>query len=123
MDKPVNGVTLGHTANATVVNIVGEIDIATAPEIRAAITEAIQTSTASVVVIDLRGVTFMGSPGLSALLTAESQATAKGVRLGVVTGDNRIVLRPLQITGLDKTIPIQPTLDELEAAMSGNDSM
>lgn len=117
MSEPLNKVTLSKAGSATIATVVGEIDISSAPELRAAITDAIQTSTMPVVVIDLGGVTFLGSPGLSALITAEAQAAERGVQLAVVTGGNRIVLRPLQITGLDMSIPIHETLADLEATL------
>lgn len=117
MSESLNKVTLSRTDTATIATVVGEIDISSAPEFRAAITEAIQTSTLPVVVIDLTGVTFLGSPGLAALITAEAQAAERRVRLGVVTGGNRIVLRPLQITGLDMSIPIHETLADLEVSL------
>lgn len=117
MSESLNKVTLSRTDTATIATVVGEIDISSAPEFRAAITEAIQTSPLPVVVIDLTGVTFLGSPGLAALITAEAQAAERRVRLGVVTGGNRIVLRPLQITGLDMSIPIHETLADLEVSL------
>lgn len=117
MSESLNKVTLSRTDTATIATVVGEIDISSAPEFRAAITEAIQTSALPVVVIDLTGVTFLGSPGLAALITAEAQAAERRVRLGVVTGGNRIVLRPLQITGLDMSIPIHETLADLEVSL------
>jgi anti-sigma B factor antagonist len=117
MSESLNKVTLSRTDTATIATVLGEIDISSAPEFRAAITEAIQTSTLPVVVIDLTGVTFLGSPALAALITAEAQAAERRVRLGVVTGGNRIVLRPLQITGLDMSIPIHETLADLEVSL------
>lgn len=117
MSESLNKVTLSRTDTATIATVLGEIDISSAPEFRAAITEAIQTSPLPVVVIDLTGVTFLGSPGLAALITAEAQAAERRVRLGVVTGGNRIVLRPLQITGLDMSIPIHETLADLEVSL------
>jgi anti-anti-sigma factor len=117
MNEPPNEVIVSQAGNATVAAIVGEIDIATAPELRAGITDAIQNTTSPVVVIDLRRVTFLGSPGLAALIAAEAQAASRGVRLGVLTGGNRIVSRPLQITGMDLSIPIRDTMSDLEEAL------
>jgi len=97
--------------------VVGEVDIHSAPELRAAITESIESTTAATVIIDLSDVTFLGSPGLAALVAAKAQTAERGVRLGVVTGDNRIVLRPLQITGLDMSFPIHRSMADLETAL------
>jgi anti-sigma B factor antagonist len=121
VSEPLNEVILSHSADTTIAAVVGEVDISSAPALRAAITQAIQTTTAAFVVIDLRGVTFLGSPGLAALIAANAQAAARGMRLGVVTGGNRVVLRPLQITGLDMSMPIHETLTELEVALTGDD--
>jgi anti-sigma B factor antagonist len=54
----------------------------------------------STVDLDLRGVTFLDSAGLSALATAHRAAQAAGRELRMRCGTTRAVVRPLQITGL-----------------------
>lgn len=69
------------------------------------------------VVVDLGGVRFLGSRGMTALLRIRWAAAAGGARLRVVTGvANRPVLRPLTITGLDRELDLYP---DLAAALPG----
>jgi anti-sigma B factor antagonist len=66
----------GRTA---VVVVTGEIDIATSP----ALDDAVAALTTPDIVLDLRGVTFMGSSGLASLLRADRHAQGLGGTLVV----------------------------------------
>ena len=68
--------------DARVVTVVGEIDAFTAPELAAFLTA--QLAVAQVVVVDLDGVEFMASVGLSALFEANELATREGRALRLV---------------------------------------
>jgi anti-sigma B factor antagonist len=87
------------SAGCTVV-VSGEIDSATAPGLRNCLLEVIGRPGTAPVEIDLRGVTFLDSAGLSALATAHRAADAAGRELQMRCGTTRAVVRPLQITGL-----------------------
>jgi anti-sigma B factor antagonist len=76
----------------------GEIDSASAPLLRAEI-DAVLDNRPGEVVIDLDGVTFLDSAGLSVLAGTHRRAAAEGVRLRVLAS-GRAVMRPMQITGL-----------------------
>lgn len=78
----------------------GEVDSVTAGGLRESLVEVLARPGVPTVLIDLRGVTFLDSAGLCALATAHRDAGAHGQRLELRVGDNRAVLRPLQITGL-----------------------
>ncbi|MGH3885170.1 MAG: STAS domain-containing protein, partial [Pseudonocardiaceae bacterium] len=54
-----------HGSDTRVVTVVGEVDALTAPELAAFLTT--QLAAARVVVVDLDGVRFLGSAGLSVL--------------------------------------------------------
>ena len=58
-----------------------------------------------VIVIDLRGLEFMDSSGLRALLAADTRARERGGRVVIVRGDERIQ-RVLRITRLDERLEI-----------------
>jgi len=64
-------VRVGQVAGATVVTVVGEVDLDTAPELDFRIARA--ADRADSLVIDLSGVTFFASAGLACLLTAQGQ--------------------------------------------------
>ena len=79
----------------TVVSVGGELDVATAPELQAAITDALARDVP--LVLDATGVTFMDSTGLAGLLAIRSDGA----------GDRELVLRPspavrriLELTGI-----------------------
>jgi anti-sigma B factor antagonist len=55
----------------------GEIDVASAVELRLALSEALSTDLAGIVV-DLAGVDFIDSSGLRTLLVAQDQAASNG---------------------------------------------
>ncbi len=57
-------------------------------------------------VLDLSNLDFMSSAGLALLVTHHEQCAKRGSRLWVVTGENRRVLRPVQISGLDTVLDL-----------------
>lgn len=68
------------------------------------------------VVVDLGGVRYFGSRGMTALLRIQWAAAEVGAQLRVVTGAaNRPVIRPLTISGLDRELPLFP---DVAAALS-----
>jgi anti-anti-sigma factor len=80
----------------------GEIDIATVDRLTAELDAALARRVPTLV-IDLIGVTFMASAGVTALLNAYRQATAAGIPL-VVTNCGGAVERILEITGVFKLL-------------------
>lgn len=68
------------------------------------------------VVLDLSPVDFMGSAGIALLINTRHRAARLGVAFAIVA-DNRCVLRPLQLSQVDGTLPLHPTLDEAVAAV------
>lgn len=88
----------------------GEVDAAEAGDVETA-GIGLLTAGTTTVVVDLTGVRYFGSRGLTALLRIERAARAAGVRTGVVTGEgNRPVVRSLSISGLDRELTVFPTL-------------
>jgi anti-anti-sigma factor len=76
----------------------GELDIATTPRADAEL-RRLEGEGASVIVLDLRGLTFMDSTGLRLLVAADARAREAGHRLAIVRGPGP-VHRVLEITGL-----------------------
>ncbi|MGN2636702.1 STAS domain-containing protein [Nocardia takedensis] len=95
--------TVGSTA---VLTVNGEVDVASAPQLQSAIEEALKAQP-PVLVVDLSGVGFFGSAGLSVLLVASEAAPAGGLR--VVASDQ--VRRPIEVTGLDKLLALFDDVD------------
>ena len=98
-------VTMAHltveekrTAADAVLILVGEIDMATAGELRSAATTAIQNPPERLV-LDFAGVTFCDSQGLSTLISLNREVAAVGSTL-VLANVGDFMGRLLEITGL-----------------------
>jgi anti-sigma B factor antagonist len=64
------------------------------------------------VVVDLLGVTFLGSAGLAALAQAARRAEQRREPLRIVVDHHRPVLRPIQITDLADLLTLCHDLGE-----------
>ncbi|MGH3717903.1 MAG: STAS domain-containing protein [Pseudonocardiaceae bacterium] len=86
-----------HGPDARVVTVTGEVDTLTAPKLASLLSE--QLSAARVVVVDLDGVEFLGSAGLSVLFEANELATRERRALRLVC-HSRIANRAMEATEL-----------------------
>jgi len=98
-------VRVARCATATVLSVRGEVDLATAPALRSAITLVTRTER-KLLVIDLMAVTFLSSAGLLVLVEA-AEAGPPEVRVVAV---GRATRRPIRVTGLDAVLAIRETL-------------
>jgi len=96
------------------VSLLGELDIATAPKLEDEV-RRLEAAGCRLIVIDLRGLEFMDSSGLRALLAADTRARDRGARLVIVRGDDRIQ-RVLRITRLDERLEIVDDAETLAGA-------
>jgi anti-sigma B factor antagonist len=96
----------GQVNRDFVITLTREIDIADRAELWDRVDYGISTRPARVV-IDLAGVTFMGSTALGALIHAKHQCTAKGIHLAL-RAPSRQVRRLLDITGTTEVFAIEP---------------
>lgn len=87
----------------------GEVDLATGPRLRHALTGLLDERPCHLV-IDLSGVDFLGSIGLTILLEVNTRQQAAGRCLAFVVADNRMARRPLEATGLTKVLDVYSTL-------------
>ena len=88
-----------RNADATaVISVSGELDLASSPALEEEL-ERVAQSDAQLVVVDLRGLEFMDSTGLSVLVRAHQRAEENGRRLGLVNGSQQ-VQRLLTLTGV-----------------------
>jgi stage II sporulation protein AA (anti-sigma F factor antagonist) len=86
----------------------GELDIATAGQLTAALDESAPTA-GQELVIDLTSVGFMDSTGLRVLIEANNRAKAGSFELIVVTGDSP-ARRVLELTRMDEHMRVVSTL-------------
>ncbi len=98
-----------HGADARVVTVTGEIDTLTAPKLASFLNE--QLFAAQVVVVDLDGVEFLGSAGLSALFEANELANRERRALRMVC-HSRIANRALEATELRSQFTFADTVPE-----------
>jgi anti-sigma B factor antagonist len=84
---------------------VGELDLATVPELRDTVHE-LCVSGFDHVVLDLRGVCFLDSTGLRLLLELASEARADGHRLEMIPGPTP-VQRLVELTGTADVLPFR----------------
>ncbi|MGK2948473.1 MAG: STAS domain-containing protein [Acidimicrobiales bacterium] len=85
-----------------VVEVAGEVDLATAGELAAALEPLLATGDGPIV-LDVGGVTFIDSSGLAVL----AQAAASGRTL-VLRRPSKIVVRVIETTGLDQVLTLEP---------------
>ena len=103
-----------------VIAVSGEIHVTTAPEFSQRLNDAISAGTRGVV-IDMSGVEFIDSTGLSVLLNGLRRVTRSDGRLALVV-TNPTVLRLFEITKLDSTFDIQPTVEAAVARVQAGGS-
>ncbi|HEY4021503.1 MAG TPA: STAS domain-containing protein [Pseudonocardiaceae bacterium] len=96
-----------HLPDAIVLTVAGEIDMTTAPALEDAVRQSLAERPARLV-IDLTGAEFLSSAGIAVLVLAHRNGA--GVALRVVASD-RVVLRPLELTGLIGDLAIYSSLE------------
>ncbi|MBR7836367.1 STAS domain-containing protein [Actinospica durhamensis] len=112
-------ISTSHAEGATVVHVGGEVDMASAPELEAAVTAAVELdgagasaeSTAAAprredptgheLILDLRAVTFLASAGLKELLKGARLAANRRLRMRVIASD--CVLRVVEVAAIPPT--------------------
>ena len=97
-----------------VVAVRGEVDIATAPQLREKLVE-LASQGAQKVVVDLEGVDFLDSTGLGVLIGGMKRLRGLDGDLTLVCTQPRI-LKVFEITGLNRAFTIHETID---AAVAG----
>lgn len=93
--------------DTVVLHVAGELDLLTTPTLAEACSTELRRRPGTLI-IDLTGVTFLASVGMSAIVAAhEEGGDHTTVR---VVGGTRDTLRPIQVTGLDNLLSVYPTL-------------
>jgi anti-sigma B factor antagonist len=82
-------VEAGNGGGDVLLSLQGEIDLATAPKLEAALERALRDS-ARRVLVDLRGVEFMDSSGLSLLVRHDRLARSAARRLVLIKGPPQV---------------------------------
>lgn len=95
-------VMTGGSSDVRVVEAAGSVDLLTVSDLVDHLSAALTEEAASIVVVDLRRVDFLGAAGLRVLVAAAERARAQEKTLRVLA-DTHAVGRALGIAGLDQT--------------------
>jgi anti-sigma B factor antagonist len=101
--------TLAGGPRATIVQVVGEVDVFTAPRLKDRLLQ-VERDGVHHIAVDLSQVGFIDSIGLGVLIGALRRARAGGGTL-VLAGPNARIRRILDITGLSNAFTVAPDLD------------
>ncbi len=102
--------TTRRHGTASVVEVSGEVDVFSAPELDVELTGLVAAGSPRLVV-DLSQVAFLDSTGLGVLVKALKHSREAGGWLHLVITSDRI-RKIFEITGLDASIPIFDTADD-----------
>ena len=102
---------------AHVIHVKGEIHVSTAKEFAQRLDDAMSQDE-NAIVLDLTEVEFIDSTGLTVLLNGQRNVTLRGGRLALAIS-NPTVLRLFEITRLDSTLDIEPTVADALKRVKG----
>jgi anti-sigma B factor antagonist len=101
-------VTALYRPDAAILAVSGELDVASAPMLRAYVGFALDRRPARLI-LDLAGLRFCDAAGLSVLAMARSAATREGVSLALAAVP-RLVTRLLKMTGMNRILDVYPSV-------------
>ncbi|MFL5799313.1 MAG: STAS domain-containing protein [Actinomycetota bacterium] len=101
---------IGTRGDSSIVTLVGEIDVYTAPRLRQALIDLVSQG-ATDIVVDMERVDFLDSTGLGVLVGGLKRVKSADGDLRLVVTQDRI-MKIFDITGLSKVFPIHGSLDE-----------
>lgn len=93
----------------------GELDVASSQVLER---ELAKLQTASMVIVDMRALTFVDSTGLGVLVRAHQRAQQEGRRFGLVRGNGQVT-RLLTLTGLDEELLVRDSPEQLLSGEAG----
>ncbi|MFD3546953.1 STAS domain-containing protein [Streptomyces sp. NPDC058655] len=102
------------TPAGPVVELSGDLDHHTAPDVRALL-PGIRLRPGQQLVVDLAGLSFCDSAGITVLIAARNHALAAGAQIVLAAVPER-VSRIFRIVGLDQVFPTHPTAADAENA-------
>ena len=109
MDLTLDRRTHGRWA---VVEVKGELDLYTAPSFRESVLEAGDAEAPSVIV-DFRGLGFIDSSGLGAIVACLKHIRERGGDLVLVAPEGSGLRRLMDLTGLDRVLTLSPSIDDI----------
>lgn len=104
------GLSIHHRPAPSIVRLHGDIDLATAPALRERLLNALRPGL-RLLILDMSGVSFCDAAGLAVLIGTQRRASALGITLHLAAPRPQVI-KVLRITGLDRYLPIHPTLSD-----------
>jgi anti-sigma B factor antagonist len=102
-----------------VVRVTGEVDMSHEEELHGELRTAVAAD-AKGIVVDLTECEFIDSSGVRALLLSrEATNSEDGSERLAVAASSEQILRILSVMGIDRVIPIRPSVEEAAAEISG----
>jgi anti-sigma B factor antagonist len=101
----------------TIVVVAGEVDLATAPQVREVLASGVASDAGSVC-LDLGAVEFLDSVGLALVLAMHRELRLRGGRLAIVCPDGPAKLL-FEVTGVDAELALYPTREAAVEALEG----
>lgn len=98
------------SAGVVVVAVAGELDMATTPVVEEYVHQRLGDA-GQALVLDLSGVTFLGSTGINLLIALRAACEAAGAALRLVA-TTKVVLQPLELTDLTGHFTIVTAVSE-----------
>lgn len=97
--------------------VAGELDLSTQPRLIGFLDDALRSKPRHLV-LDMRGIRFMGASGLHAVVYAKDTSEHSGTTLHITGVAHEAVSKPMAIVGLDQVLCIHPTWTEALAAIA-----
>jgi anti-sigma B factor antagonist len=111
-EPPALNIRVSSTDTTAVYDVAGEIDLATAPELAAALTT--KPHGVQHVIVNLTEVSFIDSSGLKTLVEYQGDLTRRHITLQVVSPPTSHVHRVLELTNLINALGV---IESLQAAL------
>ena len=96
-----------------VVEVGGELDLYTAPSFRESVLEAASDIDPPKVIVDFRGLGFIDSSGLGAIVACLKHLRERGGDLALAAPEGSGLRRLLELTGLDRVLTLFTNTDEI----------
>lgn len=96
-----------------VIDVAGELDLYTAPSFRESVLEAAGDSETPKVIVDFRGLGFIDSSGLGAIVACLKHLRERGGDLALAAPEGSGLRRLLDLTGLDRVLTLYTTTEEI----------
>jgi anti-sigma B factor antagonist len=94
-----------------VARVDGEVDASNVHEMGERL-RSLLTNRSLALVVDLSATTYLDSAGLNLLFSLGEEMRGRQQRLGLVVVESSPIARMVALVGLDKTVPVHPTLAE-----------